>query len=240
MSWFNPQPLDAPIAYPKAIPPIVVPSFIHEDGQVLNHLWHHGLRTRVQDYSNQGNNGTLVGATWLDGSWGWCLEFDGNDYISMVMATPNWGTAITVEVWFNHPKDLTLRGVMRRVGRWSLEKSAANNIEFYILIGGVLRNVSLPAASWTADTWSHLVYTVRATTDGGDGIMRAYANNVLAASSIAYAGAITAAVPEIIGARTIALDFLDGLLAFPRVYNRVLTALERTQHFERTRSIFGV
>ncbi len=64
--------------------------------------------TWTRDYSENGNNGTVVGATWsaTSGHDGFgAYEFDGtNDYVSAI------GTSIeyrTIEVWFNRDEDVT-------------------------------------------------------------------------------------------------------------------------------------
>jgi len=79
MSWYNPKPPDLPLRLPRQYPRKVIPSCIGKNGLVLDMLFHHGTGDIVKDYSPYGNHGTIHGARWIDGWWGWALEFDGVD-----------------------------------------------------------------------------------------------------------------------------------------------------------------
>jgi len=79
LSWYTPEPVDAPLRLPRRVPKRVVPSYIGESEQVLNMLIYRGAGDVARDYSDHGNHGNIKGPTWIDGPYGWALSFDGDD-----------------------------------------------------------------------------------------------------------------------------------------------------------------
>jgi len=98
-SWYEPQPVNAPLRHPRRFPKRVVPSYIGEPEQVLNLLVYKGAGGVVKDYSGQGNRGEIHGAKWTDEySPSWALNFDGeNDYVDVTGIKEM--TEITVLGW---------------------------------------------------------------------------------------------------------------------------------------------
>lgn len=52
-------------------------------GLVGHWTFEEGTGTSTLDSSVSGNNGTITGATWVDGIKGKCLSYDGDDYVNM-------------------------------------------------------------------------------------------------------------------------------------------------------------
>jgi hypothetical protein len=89
LSWFNPPPFDAPLKYPRQIPKGVADSFIGEPRQVLNLLCYDGAGDVAKDFSPYGNHGRFYNAAWVDGAFGWALDFNGVDSYVEVPDSPS-------------------------------------------------------------------------------------------------------------------------------------------------------
>jgi hypothetical protein len=245
LSWFNPPPFDTPLQYPRQIPNAVVSSYIGDSGQVLNLLMYEGAGSIVKDHSGKNNHGKIYGAVWVDGSFGWALSFSGKEKEHVDCgngSSLNINPPLTYEAWI-YPKsfDTALAlyilakldtdnkkgiglGIMGTYDPANKGKVIINNGSFSIY----------SATPLSVNKWYHLV----ATNDGKT--TRIYINGVLSTS----------------GAQSIVNDpnhnlwvgnrpdvptrTFNGLIACARVYNRALTAEEVKQHFNSTRSIFGV
>ena len=69
------------------------------------------------DATGNGNNGAVVGATWVPGRYGGGLLFDGsNDYVGLPALGTFYNTAFTLEAWVQ--KDTTKNDV-GIVGTWT-------------------------------------------------------------------------------------------------------------------------
>jgi len=92
VSIYNPIPPVAWVKYPKRTPKRVVPSYMRENGQVLNLLMRVGAGDKLFDFSGEENHGVIYGAKWTDEhSKSWGLSFDGaDDYVNI----PGSGTGV--------------------------------------------------------------------------------------------------------------------------------------------------
>lgn len=244
MSWFNPQPADKPIRLPRQIPKRVVPSFIGESGQVLNLLMHHGAGTVVRDYSPYRNNGSFGPApanpVWVDGSFGWALNFSVNDYIQVVDNVALRGmSALTILLWMNLTvlKDFNFLIARRKYNTgYSLYVEASGLINFDVLTG-VNKEAKTPVGAAVVGIWQHIVGVY-------NGInLQIYVNSVASGAPLAQAGNCnnTAGVVTIGNQDDLLVNyFLNGITALPRIYNRALSQPEISDHFESTRTIYGV
>ncbi|MFQ6062808.1 MAG: hypothetical protein ACE5J9_06490, partial [Methanosarcinales archaeon] len=62
--------------------PILVTAQTSDNGLVAEWAFDEGKGNIVKDTSGNGNDGTIHGATWVDGKFGKALQFDGvNDYV---------------------------------------------------------------------------------------------------------------------------------------------------------------
>jgi len=101
----NPLPPDLELVKPRQLPKRIVPSFVGEQGQVLNLLMREGSGNIVRDYSGFNNHGQLFGGVkWTDeGIATWALEFNGIDgrvivpHKDVLNIAP--GNKITIEIW---------------------------------------------------------------------------------------------------------------------------------------------
>jgi len=239
MSWFYPQPPDAPIRLPRQFPRKVVPSFIGESGQVLNLLMHHGSGSRVRDYSPYGNHGTIHGAEWVSSEWGWALYFDGNSYVripdspSLDITTP-----FTVLAWVY----LTKTGVDRKIFHHQspgIKLSVYSNDKVEVEIRNPSdtpysnRNVT-GGTILKANRW----YLVGGWWDGSE--IRSIVNGEFE-RPYSYTGDIGVTSNDAgIG---VEFDwskyFFNGYIATLMLFNRALSGEEVKAYYESTRSIFG-
>lgn len=67
-------------------------------GVVLGLPMNEGSGDTVTDYSGNGNDGTVYGASWVDGKYGKALEFDGTDHVSIAPFL-NGETAFSFSAW---------------------------------------------------------------------------------------------------------------------------------------------
>jgi len=240
LSWLNPPPFDTPIRYPRQIPKVVVPSFIGESGQVLNLLMHHGAGSIIRDYSGYENHGTIVGARWVDGSFGWALRFDGNDYVDCGdKESLTVGNQFTEAVWiyptitdenyhgflgYHPPEGFSYRAPSIWV--YQLTKIHAGFGD------GTSWNSFVTGDIITENAWNHVVVTFDGT------YYKVYINGVEKYSNNEFAGKTPYPTPI----RNIGRvgSYFNGIIALPRIYNQPLTPEEIRYHFESTRVLFGV
>ena len=242
MSWFNPRPVDASLVIPRQIPRTVVPSRIRENGQIMNLLMHHGGRNDIRDYSPIGQLGTMIGGcNWHDGSYGLALEFDGSTgYVSL---TPVLTTDFTILTWIKHPDVVGASRTIYGEGR-----STSDNPVKWLYLGGTGllvyfersdANVVLVTVSSSFavddDDW-HLVGVA---CNGGQSEL--YIDGSPDLSAARAAGAVTVDQATLGVLHRLAFGYWNnGLIGIHRIYNSVLAPAVIAEHWESTRSIFGV
>jgi len=201
----------------------------------------------IRDRSGQGNNGTIVGATWVRLPSGlWCLSFDGaDDYVTIALDSSFNFTdePFSCEMWV-YPlamaayEDIISTGTSNVAG-WCWEVRA-NTGEFwfksYYPTG--LYSARYGAGTIEQDKWLHLVSTKSGTT------VKFYKNGVeqTQTSSNIPATLTASATATKLGEESdsTAYDW-EGYMALPRIYkNRILSAQEILNHFYRERHLFGV
>jgi len=240
LSWFNPPPFDAPIRYPRQIPKVVVPSFIGESGQVLNLLMHHGAGSVVRDYSDFGNHGRIYGAKWVDGPWGWALGFDGTDDRMEVPNAPelNPVNELTILAWIKRSMvdechAIVSKGGWSTSGAYTLRIERENRIMFIASDGSASTG---EREGGYVDTQWHLVGA-----QFDNGVIRFILDgDIIKEETTAIATIGSNTKPVYIGCAYWLANFMNGIIALPRIYNRALTPEEIRYHFESTRAIFGV
>ena len=241
MSWFYPKPVDLPIRLPRQLPKRGIPSFIGEADQVLNLLQHHGAGTTIRDYSGYGNHGvTSGGARWVDGPWGWAIEYPGlaGNRIQIPDNPSLRGMAkVTVELWlylnqFNVVQNLLSVGEPAAPINYQLYIDGTNRPGFGVLTGGgwqVALGFSALGVGWNLlqGVYDGASVQIYLNTVADDGTPPAQAGNVTNNAGFTRIGTRNGAN-------------LRGIIAFPRIYATALTATQRTRHYEPIRSIFGV
>jgi len=101
LSWYEPQPKQKPKRLPRRRPIKTIPSGIGDKGIVGNWLFYY-LKggDHLHDFSPEDNHGTINGAKWKDGRYGWALKFDGvDDYVRTSLDVDPTTTSVTVLGW---------------------------------------------------------------------------------------------------------------------------------------------
>jgi len=242
LSWYNPPPVDAPLKYPRKIPPRVIPSHIGEKGLVGNWLFYRGSGNILKDYSGNGNNGDIKGAQWNDkGLAGWALSFDGTDDYVDVPDSPelNPTDAITVSMWI-YPRDISNRHyvLVKTLRNWSGDEGYL----IYIDNSQVRFNLSDTSTavelrhSISANNWYHIVGV-------GSGAIgtKLFVNGTEVNSSAdfylaEYTGSLRFGRSHMAGYP----HWFNGLIALARIYNRALSADEIKAQYDAEKAMFGV
>jgi len=238
---YNPLPKIEPRRLPRQLPKRVVPSYIGEAGQVGNWLFYNGAGDKLYDFSGEGNHGTINGPKWVDGSFGWALEFDGVDDVVNVPDSPelkpDYITAMcwfySEEIPFSGHSGIICKGSTDTRAPWLWGYSGESKVhgEVYNTAGASSPIIS-PALS--VNTWYHIALVF----DGSN--CRMYLNgSEVASSSLSGTMADTTGYDYHFGLLE-GYHYLDGIIGEVRIYDRALTATEISQHFEETRVFYGV
>ena len=196
-----------------------------------------GGDSKIYDRGPHGNVGTIVGATWVRLPSGlWCLSFDGNDdYINCgnLSAFINPGTGpFCVEYWI-HPVSKTgnyIGHVYLYVGPVNarfLTVFHNSNLQIYTNDG----NWHDTGRTLTVGTWSHVIWVKEGNT------LTLYKNGQDTGWSMNHTASLGPFTLLRIGWH---VAYLNGRVALPRIYNRVLSAMEINSHFDREKQLFGV
>ena len=223
-----------------------------EPGSVLYLPGHPGTGASIFDFSGQGNTGTIYGATWTRLPSGlWCLSFDGvDDYVSITEVS---GLAFTnasdfsILAWVN--KGDSSRGII--IGDYL--SGAVGTISLEVFTDGIIRTYLQTTDAYVKDYRSGGAVTygrfslVGSTYAGATQTIHIYIDTVdqdltktrdetlngsLRSGSGFKIGKDNRPDPSAI--------WFDGLIGELTIYNRVLSALEIANHFNRERHLFGV
>jgi len=249
-SWLSPPPSAAPIRYPRQIPKAVVPSFIGGNGLVLNLLMHEGAGGVVKDYSPYKNHGKLYnGVSWVDGSFGWALSFDGvDDYVEIPnSASLNISGEFTLMAWVRlnaYPTGVDPQYCAEIINKGANGTTYNNNyilrVDRYGRLNGWVGNPPTDTnvfgtTALSLNTWQHAAFVYVPSTR-----MTLYANGAFDSerTSGVPASAYTNNGPLEIGRWVINLNEFPGFISEVRIYNRALSADEIKRHYESTKPIF--
>lgn len=239
-TWFSPKPPDLGYRLPRWFPTKTVPSYIGDVGQVLNILMHEGAGAVAQDYSGYRNHGAIARPEWVDGEWGWAVNFNGvNDII-------NCGSNLSLD----NIAEFTFLSWLYPIGAVSSARIFSKTRRYLCRVGVWRLSALIDAVTdATADTnealttnrWNFVTLTY---SDSGDRMLYIDINNVPCTYStqVAAVGALVddSAVNLCLGNLAALNRCFPGYMGPTRIYSRVLPAVERTEKFESTRSIFGV
>jgi len=199
-----------------------------------------GGGSKIQDRSAYANHGSITGAAWARLPGGlWCLSYDGSDdYLSI--ANNSSLQLVGDATWLMWVK-IDDRSVYSII----MTKSYINEFTIYVEINGsvsfrhgdgaaeykVLTNTGVVAeGKWTLiavvrNISTKKLYSYINGVDGGKGSV-AFTKTPTASSNVVYIGVNTADTPQ-------------GSIALARIYNRALSALEISNHFNREKHLFG-
>jgi len=195
------------------------------DGVVGSWHFDEGSGAAVYDSSGNGNNGTIYGASWIDGKFGRALSFDGvDDYVEIneVDNTLTPGTSnYSIELWFKLSSEstghrgLVSKGVFQGNGAYTTYIYDSDFAKWYSdgtnTVSGVTGNLN-------DGQWHHIVFT-----KNGDE-HRIYLDGVLDNSKTLTDVDITSEENVIIGARSGGSDaFFLGVIDEVRIYNSALS-----------------
>jgi fibronectin type 3 domain-containing protein len=193
-------------------------------GLVAAYSFDEGSGTTVSDRSGNGNNGTLVNATWsASGKYGDALSFNGSNAEVNVPSSSSLQltSGMTLEAWVD-PSSVSSgwRDVIYKGNdNYYLEATSTSggNPDGGGTFGGANGNV-VGSAALTANAWSYLSLTY----DGS--VLRLYVNGALV-STQSQAGAIATSNNQLsIGGDSIYGQFFAGLIDDVRIYKTAITA----------------
>jgi len=248
--WLSPFPKESPKRLPRRASKRVIPSLLGEEGLVGSWLFYRGAGSVAKDYSNQGNDGQIRGGCrWVDGPWGWCLDFNGTDGWVEIgdVGILEGKTEYTILLWAYFDEIVAGSTKYELVRKW-YTGGRSYSTEIY---DGTLRMVTkdsegnlaiLDTITPNAGQWYHFGFVFKA-----NSYSRHYINGSLEAEETTD----TAAVDDVnnstewlgIGARAnegSPDNFMDGKIAYPTVLDRAMTGSEVERHYERTKAIFGI
>jgi len=243
-NWFTPKPRQLPKRLPRRKPIKVVPSGIGDEGIVGDWLFYY-LKggDHLHDFSPEKNHGTIHGAKWVDGRYGWALDFDGvDDYVDIPDSIPV-GKNITVLVWAK--SDTT---TWNDYG-WMASSRSANG--FVVHPFQDTKDVNMHVYNDAGVESTGARYTVSDITqwhlygleynDGTNEIWTIIDGDIVFKNSFDITRA-SDIIPAQIGLDTGGTGgrYGKGSIAIVRIYNRALSAKEIQAYYNRTKGIFGV
>ena len=208
-----------------------------------------GAGNKIYDRSPYGNIGTITGAVWKRLPSGlWYLDFDGqDDYIDCGHDTSlDITEPITILIWV-YPDNFDAYYAMLAKGdagagsgtTYDLHIASSGIPYFFILTGAAGQSVASSSAI-LVKTWSQVAVTFNPSSNA----VALYKNGAANGT-----GTITSNPPSkptenmYIGARmasSVMASHFPGDIALPRIYNRVLSALEIQNHYQQEKHLFGV
>lgn len=200
----------------------------------------HGGGSTVKDFSGQGNDGTITGATWQRTKDGlWYLNYDGDDKVdcgsgsSLDFITENF----SIECWLylnaaGQNGIVASRGLYQTDG-YVLSVYANDRIRADVWQSLAEQTWDSAAGSLTGTTWYHVV-SVR---NGTAGLI--YLNGADATSTSDTILDPTTASRSFVVANY-ATTYLNGKVKSLRAYNIALSADEIAQHYQIEKRFLGV
>jgi hypothetical protein len=194
-----------------------------------------GTGNIAKDSSEYGNDGTVYGATWVDGKYGKALSFDGtSNYVSVLHNSVFSAPAnLTVEGWF---KPNTVAASYQQI----VGKQTGYNEYRLILYGNTIRgqiydssheytvNSANGGVYAQAGVWHHVVMTY----DGAN--LRLYVNGILVDTLPLVITINPNTSPLYIGINQATYYPFNGVIDEVHVYNRALSATEIQADFQKS------
>lgn len=216
-----------------------------EKGLVAEWHFDEGSGNVAKDSSENGNDGTIYGAIWVDGKFGKALSFDGMDDYVNIKTFPNLD-ALTYEAWvfidpaFNTGERRIISkdnfyqpGIRKAIAlkTSSPDISRKNGHAAFVVVIGEGNYDQIESPSSLTSGWHHLV-GIRDTVAER---FELYVDGVLVTSKKPTVfGSIDSAIPTVIGqvSPSFNKEFYNGKIDEVRIYNRALSAEEIKEHYE--------
>jgi len=188
-----------------------------------------GSGTTATDSSGNGNNGTINGATWVDGKLGKALSFDGID--DYVLASPISLPKFTITLWTKRNGTQTDNTNIFT----DIYNPPAPKVNYQIaflgnnLVGGIYNSgwTYTPGVTLQSDVWKYVVLTY----DGANLIL--YIDGVIGSSAPLVTTPSSGNSGIRIGRRADGTaDYYKGCIDEVAIYNRALSADEIKAHYE--------
>jgi len=208
---------------------------VAEAGLVLDLPMDEGAGSTAGDLSGYGNDGTIYGATWVEGISGNALSFDGvDDYVDCGSnASLDIIGGFAVEMWVRSNSVAQPIGSILGGDKGIIFYQGATDGQDNSAMFGFRGEGEVYSTDGVIDvgTWIHLAFTY----DGGDkdsvSSYEIYANGINQNLSIRTDGDIGGvSTSEYIG-RDQGATFFNGLIDSVRIYNRALSAEEVLEHY---------
>jgi len=227
---FEPQPKQKPKRLPRRKPLKTVPSGIGDEDLVANYLFYY-LKggDHLHDFCLN-NHGTIIDATWIDGSYGWALSFDGVDDTVKI---PH-----TVNISFDETESFTYVFWLKSTstsGRFFWKENNPYNVgnEFRIYDGADVGGVNLTGAF--DGLWHFCVAVVNRDAD----MMYGYVDgDQVDSDDISAVGDCSNTYDLWVASKNNTDLYWDGNFAWLCIYNIPLSQTWIRQRFARTKSIF--
>jgi hypothetical protein len=202
---------------------------VNRETFLIHHVWENsvlylpmdeGSGSIAYDQSGFGNDGTIEGASWVDGKYGKALSFDGeSNYVNVGNdATLNISTVFTVAFWILHSGGTS--GIYSTSGM----NTRAGVLNIYVsntVIAAHIHGVPAIVISTTGDflsAWKHIAIT-RSNLD----VWKIFVDGAEVAS-VTDAAAVSVTDANNIGRNN--YGYCNGTIDEMRIYNRALTAEE--------------
>ena len=209
------------------------------DGQVLYFPFLEGSGTTLKDHSGYDNNGTIYGATWVSGKFGYALSFDGvNDYVEIPHSTSLDLNVLSVVTWFKSTYSgewfrpiITKYGYTTITPFWGMGWMDTNKLGFTIRdYNGVADYSSAQTYEGLDGKWHFLAGVA------SNSAVQFWMDGVLKSSVSRTAGDIRNTRP-VTFARILNL-YVPETLSLTMIFNRPLSSEEITQIHELTKPYF--
>ena len=196
-----------------------------------------GGGSRIYDRSPYGNHGTIIGANWAKLPSGpWCLSFDGtDDYVDLGTSSSlnvDSSKQTTWLIWLKTTNPTDQETLINYSGfnpRITIAKiTGQQRLEWYD--SGLGMSVRSDGFDFADNEW-HLAVIVLNNT-----AIAFYGDGVAIGSD--SSGTFTGGSPDI-GVVGGSAAYLSGYMALPRIYHRILSALEIQNDFNLEKQLFG-
>lgn len=225
--------------------PSYIPKFVPDANCVL---WYPGqddaYSSTIKDHSGQGNHGTITGTTyWTIQNGFWVLNFDGDDIVTVTQATSINNLAnYTLLAWVRPDAVVgTAARIFDKGGLWLYIYPTTFKMNAFRDYDGVRDSTSISTDTVSTETWHLLGAThtsadkkMRISQDGAE--VGAYDTQDSGSGNL-----VSDATADLtIGDKSDSSRPLDGRIALPRIFNRVLSATEILGYYNQERHLFGV
>lgn len=200
--------------------------FALPEGKILFLPFDEGSGTIAYDHSGYGNNGTIVGATWVDGKYGKALSFNGSTDNVQVNDSDNLDLvdAVTMTAWIYPTQVNVLHTIIEKNAAYDRLRINAGKLGWRIFWSDASNTGDLYTDDVVCviNTWQHVACTYSKST----GKIILYVNGVAVKTFTGYTKNIIVNTEKVfIGSHEI-YDFFNGVIDEARIYNRALSPAE--------------